>query len=274
MIFGAITNSWRTQLADQSLTELIAAAESCGSRHIELRQTCLGDCESGQGADWRPNLAGLQSIADSFPALTFDLAMAFPCLTAPADPAGEQFQMALAGAKIVGRAAPHLRIVDPVSFDAPWETAADLPSAALGVADLAREAAGQGVTLSMENSGQPIGSMALLVQECRARMTPDTAPCLGLCPDPVNQLRRFPQRDALAELDALPLDMLKIVHFKQARDGSPYPAVAAGDLDCRQMLRLLEAKGYAGPAIMEIPPHPEVLANLTASYRYLRPADY
>ena len=274
MIFGAITNSWRTQLADQSLTELIAAAESCGSRHIELRQTCLGDCESGQGADWRPNLAGLQAIADSFPALTFDLAMAFPCLTESADPAGEQFQMALAAAKIVGRAAPHLRIVDPVSFDAPWETAADLPPAALGVADLAREAAGQGVILSMENSGQPIGSMALLVQECRARMNPDAASCLGLCPDPVNQLRRFPQRDALAELDALPLDMLKIVHFKQARDGNPYPAVAAGDLDCRQMLRLLEAKGYAGPAIMEIPPHPEVFANLAASYQYLRPADY
>lgn len=274
MIFGAITNSWRTQLADQNLTELIAAAESCGSRHIELRQTCLGDCESGQGADWRPNLAGLHSIADSFPALTFDLAMAFPCLTEPADPAGEQFQMALAAAKIVGRAAPHLRIVDPVSFDAPWETAADLPPDARGVADLAREAAGQGVILSMENSGQPIGSMALLVQKCRARMNPDAASYLGLCPDPVNQLRRFPQRDALSELDALPLDMLKIVHFKQARDGSPYPAVAAGDLDCRQMLRLLEAKGYAGPAIMEIPPHPEVFVNLTASYRYLRPADY
>ena len=274
MIFGAITNSWRTQLADQSLAELIAAAESRGSRHIELRQTCLGDCESGQGVDWRPNLPGLQAIADSFPALTFDLAMAFPCLTFPADPAGAQFQAALAGAKIVGRAAPHLRIVDPISFDAPWETAADLPPAALGVADLAQEAAGQGVILSMENSGQPIGSMALLVRECRARMNSAAAPYLGLCPDPVNQLRRFPQRDALAELDALPLDVLKIVHFKQAREGNPYPAVADGDLDCHQMLRLLETKGYAGPAIMEIPPHPEVLANLTDSYRYLRPADY
>lgn len=274
MIFGAITNSWRNHLAEQSLAELIAAAEARGARHIELRQTCLGAGESGQGADWRPNLLGLQTIDAIFPNLTFDLAMAFPCLTEPADPAGEQFQMALSAAKIVGRDAPHLRIVDPAAFDTAWERAADLPAAAWGVADLAEEAAGQGVILSMENSGQPIGSMALLVRECRAQMSPEAAPYLGLCPDPVNQLRRFPQRDALAELDELPLDLLKIVHFKQSREGEPYPAVADGDLDCRQMLRLLEAKGYAGPAIMEIPPHPEVFANLTASYQYLRPNDY
>lgn len=270
MIFGAITNSWRNQLADHSLTELIAEAAARGSRHIELRQTCLGDCESGQGADWRPNLPGLQAVADAFPDLTFDLAMALPCLTVPAAPDGAQFQQALAGAKIVGRDTPHLRIVDPLSFDAAWEKADDLPAAALGVAALAQAAARQGVILSMENSGQPIGSMALLVRECRARMTPETAPYLGLCPDPVNQLRRFPARDALAELDALPLDVLKIVHFKQTREGNPHPTVDDGDLDCRQMLRLLTAKNYRGPAIMEIPPHPEVFANLTASYEYLR----
>ena len=271
MIFGAITNSWRRQLADQSLTELIAEAAARGSRHIELRQTCLGDGESGQGPDWRPNLTALQAVADAFPALTFDLAMAFPCLTVPSDPEGALFQQALAGAKIVGRDTPQLRIVDPVSFDAAWEKAEDLPPAALGVVDLAREAARHGVILSMENSGQPIGSMALLVRECRARMTPEAVAYLGLCPDPVNQLRRFPQRDALAELDALPLDVLKIVHFKQTRDGNPHPTVDDGDLDCRQMLRLLESKNYPGPAIMEIPPHPEVFANLTASYNYLRP---
>ena len=272
MIFGAITNSWRNQLMEQSLAELVAEAQARGSRHVELRQTCLGDCESGQGADWRPNLAGLQAIADGFPDLAFDLAMALPCLTGQVDPAGEQFQMALEGAKIVGRETPHLRVVDPGSFDAAWEQPADLPESALGLADLAREAARQGVILSIENSGQPIGSMALLVRECRARLTPAEGDYLGLCPDPTNQLRRFPDRDALGDLDALPMDMLKIVHFKQARDGNPHPTVDTGDLDCGQMLRLLEAKDYQGPAIMEIPPHPEVFDNLTASYDFLRAA--
>ncbi len=272
MIFGAITNSWRNQLLEQDLADLIGEAQSRGARHIELRQTCLGRCESGQGEDWRPDLTGLQAIADQFSDLQFDLAMALPCLTQDVDPAGEQFQMALAGAKVVGRENPHLRLVDPNPFDSPWRSEADIPEPAFNLANLAREAASQGVILSMENSGQPIGSLALLVQECRQRLTEQEGVFLGLCPDPANQLRRFPDTDPLGDLNALPLDMLKIVHFKQNRNGDPYPTVDIGDLDCREMLRLLEAKDYQGPAIMEIPPHPDVFDNLTASYDFLNAA--
>ena len=272
MIFGAITNSWRNHLMEQDLADLIAEAQARGSRHIELRQTCLGKCESGQGDDWRPNLEGLQSIVDRFAGLKFDLAMALPCLTQDVDPAGEQFQMALEGAKIVGRETPHLRLVDPNPLDEIWDSPADIPEQALNLANLAREAAGQGVTLSLENSGQTIGSMAMLVEECRKRLSEDEGGYLGLCPDPTNQLRRFPDSDPLGDLNSLPLDMLKIVHFKQARGGDPHPSVDEGDLDCGEMLRLLEAKDYQGPAIMEIPPHPEVFENLSASYDFLSAA--
>ena len=66
--------------------------------------------------------------------------------------------------------------------------------------------------------------------------------------------------------------MLKIVHFKQARDGKPHPTVDTGDLDCAQMLKVLEDKGYQGPAIMEIPPHQQVLDNLAASFEFLEQA--
>ncbi len=269
MIFGAITNSWRNQLMEQGLEDLIAEAQTRGSRHVELRQTCLGACESGQGDDWRPNLAGLQAISDRFEDLQFDLAMALPCLTQEVDPSGDQFQMALEGAKIVGRQTPHLRLVDPNPSDTTWLSAADIPEQAFNLANLAREAASQGVILSMENSGQPIGSMAILIEECRSRLTAEEGSYLGLCPDPANQLRRFPDTDPLGDLNALPLDMLKIVHFKQARDGDPHPSVDTGDLDCGEMLRLLEAKDYQGPAIMEIPPHTDVFNNLTASYDFL-----
>ena len=272
MIFGAITNSWRNHLADQDLAELISEAQARGSRHIELRQTCLGNCESGQGEDWRPNLAGLQAVADGFPDMQFDLAMALPCLSQPVDPGGEQFQMALEAARIVGRETPHLRVVDPSPSDDRWESAADIPAQALNVANLAREAASKGVILSMENSGQTIGSMALLVEECRKQLGGEEGSYLGLCPDPTNQLRRFPDTDPLGDLNALPMDMLKIVHFKQTRSGDPYPSVDTGDLDCGEMLRLLEAKDYQGPAIMEIPPHPDVFDNLSASYEFLHAA--
>jgi hypothetical protein len=54
MIFGAITNSWRQQLADSDLAELVREAQHRGSRHIELRQTCLGEYESGEGASGAP----------------------------------------------------------------------------------------------------------------------------------------------------------------------------------------------------------------------------
>ena len=219
MIFGAITNSWRLQLETGELIDLVGQAQARGARHIELRQTCLGNCESGEGDGWRPSLAGLEAVVNAWPGLTYDLAMAWPGLTRETDPQGEAWQAALAGAKLVGGGSPQLRIVDPSAFVAAWESPADIPAAAWGLAGLATEAARQGVILSMENSGQPIGSMAMLVEAVREQMAPEYREYLGLCPDPTNQLRRFPASEPLKDLDALPLDMLKIVHFKQMRSG-------------------------------------------------------
>ncbi len=269
MLFGAITNSWRLQLDSQDLAVLVKEAQARGARHIELRQTCLGQCESGEGEHWRPVLSRLEALVQEFPELSFDLAMAWPCLTEKTDPAGEQFQAALLGARLVGRQTPHLRLVDPAGVDGPWEKPADIPEEALGVADLAREAARQGVILSIENSGLPIRSMALLVREARARLTPAEGRYLGLCPDPTNQLRRFPDSDPLAELEALPADVIKIVHFKQARNGRAHPTVDTGDLDCARMMQILQAKGFQGAAIMEIPPNERVFEHLASSFAFL-----
>src|SRR5438093_11019921 len=102
MIFGAITNSWRRQLNSEDLAVLVQEAQTRGARHIELRQTCLGQCESGEGEHWRPVLSRLEALVQAFPGLSFDLAMAWPCLTSTTDPSGEQFQVALLGAKLVG----------------------------------------------------------------------------------------------------------------------------------------------------------------------------
>jgi hypothetical protein len=119
MIFGAITSSWRRQLGVQDLAILISEAQARGARHIELRQTCLGDCERGEGEHWRPVLSRLEGLVEEFPGLSFDLAMAWPCLTRKTDPSGEQFQAALLGATLVGGQTPHLRLVDPAPFDLP-----------------------------------------------------------------------------------------------------------------------------------------------------------
>jgi len=269
MIYGAITNSWREQLPSSTVKELVGVAVEKGAKHIELRQTCLGECEEGAGDDWRPNLGQLQDVVAAYPALTFDLAMALPCLTQSIDPKGEMFQAALAGAKLVGGSQPHLRVVDPAPVDGPWSVPSDIPETALGLAGLVTEAASQGVIMSMENSSLPIRNMAMLVEHVRSMVSEEAALGLGLCPDPTNQLRRFPESDPLAELDALPLDMIKIVHFKQLRRGETYPSVDEGDLDCLRMRDILDAKGYTGAAIMEIPSDAAVFDNLESSFQYL-----
>ena len=269
MIYGAITNSWRNQLDDADLGDLIAEARQRGAQHVELRQTCLAAAETGEGDQWRPNLEALANVVVRFSDLTFDLAVALPCITTEVDPNGGLFQSQLEAARLVGGGTPHLRTVDPATDAEPWETAADVAEPAALIVPLVREAARQGVIFSMENSGQPLRSMALLVREARAQLTDEEGLFLGLCPDPTNQLRRHPDSHPLDELAGLPADYIKIVHFKQARDGVAIGSVDDGDLDCRAMRRILEGKAYAGPAIMEIPPADDVFDNLAASFAYL-----
>ena len=165
MKIGAITNSWGVQIDGGNLPDLVRDARDRGAKHIELRQTFLGDCETGRGEDWRPVIGNLQSLVDGFPDLSFNLAMALPCLSGGVDPKGELYQQALEAAKVVGRDAPHLRLVDPAPQDKVWESPDDIPGEALAIADLAREADAQGITLSVENSGQSIGAVMMLCRE-------------------------------------------------------------------------------------------------------------
>jgi len=109
----------------------------------------------------------------------------------------------------------------------------------------------------------------MVVETVRGMVSEEAGKGLGLCPDPTNQLRRFSDSDPLAELDSLPLDMIKIVHFKQLRSGKTHPSVDEGDLDCLRMRDILNAKGYAGAAIMEIPSDAAVFDNLESSFQYL-----
>jgi sugar phosphate isomerase/epimerase len=270
MRIGAITNSWGIQIHGDNLPDLVTQARDRGARHIELRQTFLGDFETGKGDDWRPVIEGLRSLPGSFPDLSFNLAMGIPCLSGGVAPDGPLFQQALEAARAVGRDAPHLRLVDPSPQEKAWEDAGDIPEEALAVTDLARAAAARGITMSLENSGQSVGALTMLVQVCRQRLSGGDGAFLGLCPDPANQIRRQPETDALGDLDAVPLDMLKIVHFKQAREGRAIPTVDDGDLDCGRMVRILESKGYTGPAIFEIPSHEDVFDNLSSSFNYIR----
>ncbi len=269
MKLGAITNSWREHLESESIESLVAQAAARGAMHIELRQTCLGDCETGEDDDWQPNIDNLKALVAKYPALSFNLAVAYPCLSQDAQPKSALFQSMLDAAVAVSPDAPHLRMVDPARFDSLWDAPADIPATALSIAELVREAAARGVTLSMENSGQPIRSLAMLVQAVRDALPEGQGVLLGLCPDPTNQLRIDADSDPVGEVEALPVDMIKTIHFKQTRGGEAIPTVDSGDVDCLRQLKALRDKGYAGAAIMEIPPHEQVFDNLSASFAYL-----
>lgn len=271
MIFGAISNSWKLQLANHDLKELVQDARARGARQIELRQTYMGDYETGAGDAWRPALKKLAELAGGFPGLSFNLAIEWSCLSGETDPRGEQFQSALQAARALNANAPQLRLVDRMPFEDAWTDENHVPAMALQqTADLTREASQQGVVLSIENVGQTIAGMTLLVRMVRDRLPENVGRFLGICPDPANQLPQYPDSDPVAEIGLTPTDFLKIVHFKQTRAGEPHPTIDSGDVDCLQQMRILQKIGYRGAIVMEIPPHERVMENLSASFAYLR----
>jgi len=273
MILGAISNSWELQLLNHDMIELVQEAQSRGARQIELRQTFMGAYETGAGQAWRPAVEKLVELAGAFPGLSFNPAIEWPCLSAESDPRGEQFRSALQAARALNAVAPHLRLVDRTPFDDAWKDESQVPALVLEqTAGLAREASQHGVVLSIENVGQTIAGMTLLVRMVRDRLPKNIARFVGICPDPANQLPRYPNSDPVTEIESTPLDFLKIVHFKQTRGGKPHPTIESGDVDCLRQMGVLQKIGYRGAIIMEIPPHARVMENLSASFEYLKKA--
>jgi sugar phosphate isomerase/epimerase len=271
MVLGAISNSWKLQLSSIDLEKLVQDAQTQGAVHIELRQTYMGGYETGAGDTWRPAIQKLAEMAKSFPGLSFNLAIEWPCISMESDPQDEQFQAALQAAKVLDPNAPHLRLVDRTLFDTAWTAEGQVPEIALRqTAGLTREASQQGVVLSIENVGQTIAAITLLVRMVRNRLPKDEGRFVGICPDPANQLPRYPQSDPVAEIESTPPDFLKIVHFKQTRDGKPHPTIDLGDVDCLRQMRVLKKIGYRGAIVMEIPPHDSVMENLSVSFAYLK----
>ena len=272
MKIGAITNTWQAQLSTTNLPQLVERARRRGAERVELRQTCLGTYEQGAGENWIPDAQGLSRLVRTFPMTTFNLAIAYPCLSTEDPAPSGMFLRALDTAvDMAGSSGPHLRLVDPVRFEASWEAPGDIPPEALGVKDLVQAAVGRGAKLSIENAGQPIRSMRILVDVVRESLSPDEAACLGLCVDPINSLRADPKSDPIAEIEALPLDYLFMVHFKQMVSGTMHPTVDDGDLDYPRLVSMLKEKGYRGNVVLEIPSAEEAFDNFVDSIRYLEP---
>ena len=273
MKVGVITNSWGIQLQNNNLTELVTRARNIGAKHVELRQTFLGELETGTDEKWRPVVKNFDSLANTFNDMSFNLAIAAPFLSGGLDPEGSILQKSLEACISVSGTNPHLRLVDLTPQKKVWKQHSDIPEGAFIIKELASVASSQGITISIENSGQPIRALHMLVEICRDGLPNNLGDFLGLCPDPANQIGKQPNMDPLEDLEKLPIDMLKIVHFKQIRNGTILPAVEPGELDCSDMIQILKSKQYAGPAIFEIPSSQNVFENLSNSFDYIQDFD-
>ena len=75
---GVVSNCFRSQLdAGEPLAGLVDQATALGYSVIELRQGCLGDCESP--GELVPDPDRLQALATACPGVQWDLALGYPC---------------------------------------------------------------------------------------------------------------------------------------------------------------------------------------------------
>ena len=266
--WGLVSNCWRKQLAEGvPLEDLLGEADKRGYHVIELRQTCLGEFESGD--EPLPLAEKMTLLPEKFPGIRFNVAVCVPFLdpqmnaTHPVFTAGKW-----AADAVAGECPPHLRLVDLMTSGEDFERAGN-KAAADQVVELTRSLVEIDGVLSIEHSRQPWKPFRETFSLAREQLGPD-ADRLKLCYDPCNLLAPGDKVDPSEVTASLDVNELSMVHFKQRRDGKPFPAVADGDIDWPEHIRILNDKHYSGPGLFEIEPHRNIWEYLEGSREYLR----
>ena len=263
-VLGIVSNCFRTQLtAGASLTDLIAEAVQHGYRVIELRQTCLGEFETGDEPLPLPD--SLTVLSESFPGVRFNVAIAVPFLQAGFSADDDVFTAGRwAAHAVAGEYPPHLRLVDPSA-----STIADSPqTAGSRIARLTRAMIELDGVLSVEHSRQPWHEFRAAFDAARGDLARD-GDRLRLCYDPCNLLIPGDGVDPSQITASLKPEELSMVHAKQ-RSGGPLHTVTSGDIDWEAQAAALKQIGYGGPILFEIEPHADIWNHLEASRQYLQ----
>jgi len=266
MIPGIVSNCWQRQLErGTALEDLLSQALDRGFRAVELRQTCLGSFEEPQG--FVPKVSALGRLADRFPEIRFDLALAFPFLGPGGGVEDPLFQAGVDAARALsGRFFPHLRLVD-LSTTGGMVKGRER-QVAREVARLAEPLAEAGGWLSLEHSLQPWTSFTRVTGEAR-RLLGSRSHHLRLCYDPVNLLfapDRPDPAEVVRDLDAATLSM---VHLKQFQSGELQTRIEDGEIDWQSQTASLARHGYDGPALFEVRSDDRIWENLDRSRIYL-----
>ncbi len=266
MIPGIVSNCWQWQLGQgTALEDLLSQAVDRGYRTVELRQTCLGSFEEREG--FVPRVSALGRLADRFPEIRFDLALAFPFLGPGGVVEDPLFQTGVDSARALsGRFHPHLRLVDLATTGEMLQGRE--PQIAHQVARLAEPLADAGGWLSLEHSIQPWTSFTRVLGEAR-RLLGSRSDHLRLCYDPVNLLFAPDRPDPCQVVRNLDASNLSMVHLKQFRAGKLQTWIEDGEIGWEAQIAGLERHGYNGPALFEIRSDDRIWGNLDRSRAYL-----
>ncbi len=265
---GIVSNCWQAQIQQGvSLESLVVQARDRGYVAIELRQGCLGDCESSD--DLVPDVERLSELAAACDGLTWDLALGYPCF-APGN-AGDD-AVFTAGCQAIGPLAagrtPHLRLVD-LQTDHTRVATAEAADTVLRLLTAVRRVGG---LLSIEHAREDWGWFREVFDRARTAAGPDRD-WLKICFDPCNLLLAPGEPDPATVTAGLAPAEISMIHFKQRRDGQPWPAVDEGEVDWAAVVRAIngmgDGQGFPGPYLFEIAPSPEVWECLDGSRVFL-----
>ena len=268
MSLGVVSNCFKSQLdLGQPLAGLIGQATDLGYSVIELRQGCLGDCESP--GELVPDPDRLQDLAAACPGVQWDLALAYPCF----DPStvGDDTVFESACESIVRLASgdtPHLRLVD-LATD---HTRVDPAAAAATVGRLLERVCEVGGMLSIEHARESWQWFSDVMARARGAFGAHRQ-SLKVCFDPCNLLGAPDRPDPAEVTGSLDPDLVSMIHIKQRRDGQPWPAVAEGEVDWAEVIsamgRMGGGQGFDGPLLFEVAASRDIWGFLEGSRVYL-----
>ena len=266
MIPGIVSNCWQRQLERGiELEDLLSQALARGFGAVELRQTCLGSFEEPEGHV--PKVSALGCLADRFPEIRFDLALAFPFLSPGGVVEDSLFQTGVDAARALsGRFPPHLRLVDLATTGEMLQGSER--RVAHEVVRLAESMADAGGWLSLEHSRQPWASFTQVMGEARCILG-SRSHHLRLCYDPVNLLFAADRPDPSQVVGSLDVSGLSMVHLKQFQAGEVQTSIEDGEIDWKAQIAGLKRHGYRGPALFEVRSDERIWGNLERSRVYL-----
>lgn len=260
---GIVSNCFAHQLqAGQTLEDLVHQVVSRGYSTVELRQTCMGECES---QEYIVDPIALKRLCEPYPDVDFDYAMNYPFLSAGHEHLGDEYLEAGIRAAFSCKTnyRPHLRLVDLSTSNDALDDA--IKATSRNLAELVKAITQRGVRLSLEHSRQ---RWELFSSVCDQLDTLNLTGDYELCFDPANFCTSDIGSKSLEVLAALDLNHVSMIHLKQFNEGTYLEVLENGHIDWKVCAELLREKQYAGPLLFEIIPSNQVWDRLDESLEY------